>query len=119
MVMPLFIPEGHIDKALNRALLAYHQHSDALVNRKQGASGVAHAMKEQWKVFGLTRRVVGLIDNDKKIFIIPYLAEFTREVKRFDAAEAAHSIRQHPARPSQYLIMLDPACDTWVWQAAV
>ena len=117
---PLFLPEGHIDKALNRALIAYHREFSTLVNRKQGASGVANEMMLQWTRHGLTRRVVGMIDADKKIFNIAYLAEFkSGELRRFQFQEAAHIIFQHPTRTSQYLIMLDPACDTWVWQAAV
>lgn len=119
LVPPLFVPEGHIDKALNHTLIAYRQDFNTLVNRKQGASGVANEMKLQWEKFGVTRRVIGMVDNDKKIFNIAYLSEFSLEVKRFEAPEASHSVRQHPTRQSQFLIMLDPACDTWIWQAAV
>lgn len=117
---PLFLPEGHIDKALNRTLIAYHREFDSLVNRKQGASGVANEMKLQWNKHGLSRRVVGMVDADKRIFKIAYLAEFRNDkVRTFQFQDAAHTIFQHPIRTSQYLIMLDPACDTWVWQATV
>ncbi len=34
------------------------------------------------------------------------------------AADAPHSIRRHAERVTQHLIVLNPACDTWVWQAA-
>ena len=118
-VPPLFLPEGHIDKALTRALLGNRRNLEDLVNRKQGASGVANEMMRQWEKFGPTRRVVGIVDDDKKIFDVKYLAGFGQEIRSSRAAEASHSIRRHTDRPGQYLVMLAPACDTWVWQAAV
>jgi hypothetical protein len=118
-IPPLFLPEGHIDKAVTRALLGNRRDLEQLVNRKQGAPGVAKEMELQWKKFGPTRQVVGMVDDDKRFADVAYLAAFSRELYRSDATEAAHSIRQHPTQSSQYLIVLDPACDSWVWQAAV
>ena len=103
-IPPLFLPEGHIDKALNRTLIAYRRGFYFLVNRKQGASGVANEMRIQWDKHGLSRRVVGVVDADKHIFKIAYLAEFRNDkVRTFQFQEAAHSIFQHPNRTSQYL----------------
>jgi hypothetical protein len=116
---PLFIPEGHIDKALMRALLGYRKDFENFVSRKQGASGVATAMVSQWDSFGPKRRVVGMVDADKRFSDVRYLTEFSREIMAYHADCASYTIRQHLDRPSQYLIVLHPACDTWVWQAAV
>ncbi len=118
-IPPIFIPEGHIDKALTRTVVGLSRQVDQIVNRKQGCTGVARAMQDEWKKYGSQRRVIGMVDDDKKFADVAYLTEFSREVGNSHAAEASHSIRRHPARPTQYLIVLAPACDTWIWQAAV
>nr|GFB75293.1 hypothetical protein [Tanacetum cinerariifolium] len=79
----------------------------------------AHSYPRQWQLFGSSRSVVGIIDRDKRLGSIAYLDEFTELVGGSLASEAPHSIRSHPACPNQHLIVLNPACDTWVWQAAV
>ncbi len=115
---PLFVPECHIDTALTRALVVHRRDFDDFISHKHGASHVANEMKRQWEIFGPERSVVGIVDRDKRLEEIPYLAEFTHLVQGSLAQEAPHSIRRHPARSSQHLIVLNPACDTWVWQAA-
>ena len=115
---PLFVPECHIDTALTRALVVYRRDFDDFINHKHGASHVANEMKRQWELFGPDRPVVGIVDRDKRLEEIPYLAEFTLVVRGSLAVEAPHCVRRHRERVSQHLIVLNPACDTWVWQAA-
>lgn len=118
-VPPLFVPECHVDTALTRSLVAYRRDFDDFINHKHGAPNVAKEMQRQWQLFGTSRSVVGIIDRDKRLGSVVYLDEFTELVGGSLAPEALHSIRRHPACPSQHLIVLNPACDTWVWQAAV
>jgi len=115
---PLFIPECHVDTALTRALVVYRRDFDDFINHKHGVSKVATEMERQWKLFGAERRIVGIVDRDKRLENIAYLAEFTEVGPRDLASSTPHSIRRHPRRASQYLIVLNPACDTWIWQAA-
>ncbi|RZJ93126.1 MAG: hypothetical protein EOO60_05790 [Hymenobacter sp.] len=118
-VAPLFVPECHVDTALARSLVVYRQDFDDFINHKHGLPNVAKEMQRQWQLFGASRSVVGIVDRDKRLGDVVYLDEFTTLIGGSLAVEAPHSIRSHPARPNQYLIVLNPACDTWVWQAAV
>lgn len=117
-VPPLFVPECHVDTALTRALVVHRHDFDDFISHKHGASKVATEMERQWQLFGVGRQVVGVVDRDKRLDEIAYLAEFTELVRGSLAADAPHSIHRHPARISQHLIVLNPACDTWVWRAA-
>lgn len=117
-VPPLFIPECHVDTVLTRTLLLYRYDFDDFINHQHGVSKVANEMQRQWKLFGASRQVVGIVDRDKKLHDVAYLAEFSHEVGGSQSIEAPHSIRRHPTRPSQHLIVLNPACDTWIWRAA-
>jgi hypothetical protein len=115
---PLFVPECHIDTALTRALVVYRRDFDDFINHKHGASHVANEMERQWRLFGPERQVVGIVDRDKRLEEISYLAEFTHLAHGSLAVDAPHSIRRHRVRENHHLIVLNPACDTWVWQAA-
>lgn len=117
-IPPLFIPECHVDTVLTRTLLVYRHDFDDFINHQHGVSKVANEMQRQWKLFGASRQVVGIVDRDKKLHEVAYMAEFTQEVGGGTATDAPHSIRRHPVRPSQHLIVLNPACDAWIWQAA-
>lgn len=117
-VPPLFVPECHVDTALTRALLLYRHDFDDFINHQHGVPKVAAEMVRQWKLFGTSRQVVGIVDRDKKLANVAYLDEFDDEVGGSQAADAPHSIRRHPTRPNHALIVLNPACDTWVWQAS-
>ena len=115
---PLFIPECHVDTALTRSLVVYRCDFDDFINHKHGVSKVAAEMERQWKLVGVERRIVGIVDRDKRLENIAYLAKFTQIVGGSPDPSAPHSVRRHPHRASHYLIVLNPACDTWVWQAA-
>ncbi len=118
-VPPLFVPECHVDTVLTRTLLVYRHDFDDFINHQHGVSKVANEMERQWQLFGAERQVVGIVDRDKRLHNVAYMAEFSHEVGGSQAAGAPHSIRRHPSRPSQHLIVLNPACDAWLWQAAL
>lgn len=115
---PLFIPECHADTVLTRTLLLYRYDFDDFINHQHGVSKVANEMQRQWRMFGDSRQVVGIVDHDKKLHEVAYIAEFEERPGGYFMAGAPHSIRYHRARPSQYLIVLNLACDTWIWRAA-
>ncbi|MGI4875791.1 MAG: hypothetical protein ACRYFX_31930 [Janthinobacterium lividum] len=117
-IPPLFVPECHVDTALARALVVHRHDFDDFISHKHGVPKVATEMKRQWEMFGAGRQVVGIVDRDKRLGEVAYVAEFTELVRGSLAADAPHSIRRHPTRANQHLIVLNPACDTWVWQAA-
>ena len=115
---PLFIPECHVDTVLTRTLLLYRYDFDDFINHQHGVSKVANEMQRQWRMFGDSRHVVGIVDHDKKLHEVAYLADFEVLPQVRPVAGGPHSIRRHPARPTQHLIVLNPACDTWIWEAA-
>ena len=117
-VPPLFIPECHVDTVLTRTLLLYRHDFDDFINHQHGVSKVANEMQRQWRNHGAARQVVGIVDHDKKLHNVAYLSEFEEQPSVRPVAGAPHSIRRHPARPTQFLLVLNPACDTWVWAAA-
>ena len=75
-------------------------------------------MLQQSELNGAGRRVVGLVDRDKKFRQQPYLSTFTTIRAGGLGDSDPHCILQHPERPSHYLIVLNPACDTWLFRAA-
>lgn len=111
----LFVPECNIDTALALSLVSYRY---TFVSHRQGIGQVARVLKEQQQASLSGRRIVGLVDNDKKFEQAPALAEFTTIVCGGTEKHEPHCIRQHPQRPNQYLIVLNPACDTWLFQVA-
>ena len=112
----LFVPECNVDTALALSLVSYRY---TFVSHRQGIGQVARVLREQQHASLGGRRVVGLVDNDKKFKQAPALAEFTTIVRGGAAEDGQpHCIRQHPQRPNQYLIVLNPACDTWLFRAA-
>lgn len=118
VVPPLFIPECHVDTVLTRTLLLYRNKFDDFINHQHGVSKVANEMQRQWQMHGVTRHVVGIVDQDKKLHDVAYLADFEVLPRVRPVAGAPHSIQRHPARPTQHLIVLNPACDAWIWEAA-
>lgn len=117
-IPPLFVPECHVDTALTRSLVVYRRDFDDFISHKHGVPKVAAEMERQWKLFGSKRQVVGIVDRDKRLENVAYLADFTELIGGSLEASAPHSVRRHLTRATQYLIVLNPACDTWVWQAA-
>ena len=112
----LFVPECHVDTALTRSLL-----SDRLtfINHQHGISKVANVLRQQAES-GSVRFVVGMVDKDKKFADVQYLRPFagSRPVAARTGPDCRYCIYQHPAQPNHYLIVMEPACDTWIFEAA-
>ena len=112
----LFVPECNVDTALALSLVSYRH---TFVSHRQGIGQVARVLEAQRQASRDGRRIVGLVDDDKKFKQAPALAEFTTIVRGGTAQDGQpHCIRQHPQQPNQYLIVLNPACDTWLFRAA-
>ena len=112
----LFVPECHVDTALTRTLLADRL---TFINHQHGISQVANVLRKQAET-GRARFVVGMVDKDKKFADVQYLRPFagSRPVAARTGPDCRYCVYQHPAQPNHYLIVLEPACDTWIFEAA-
>ena len=111
----LFVPECHVDTALTQSLLSYRL---TFINHQHGIPKVARVLEDQAKANRGPRFVVGMVDKDKKFADVKYLRNFSNEVHSRSGPDCRYRIYQHPAQPSHYLIVMDPACDTWIFEAA-
>jgi len=111
----LFVPECNVDTALALSLVSYRY---TFVSHRQGIGQVARVLVEQRPAARDGRRIIGMVDNDKKFREAPELAGFTTVVRGGLESHHPHCICQHPQHPNQYLIVLNPACDTWLFRAA-
>lgn len=111
----LFVPECHVDTALTQALLSYRL---TFINHQHGIPKVGHVLQAQAESNRGPRFVVGMVDKDKKFADVKYLRQFSREVQARSGPDCRYRIYQHPQHPTHYLIVLDPACDTWIFEAA-
>ena len=112
----LFVPECHVDTALARTLLADRL---TFINHQHGISKVANVLRQQAES-GSVRFVVGMVDKDKKFADVHYLRPFAGSppVAARSGPNCRYRIHQHPAHPHHYLIVMEPACDTWIFEAA-
>lgn len=116
---PLFVPECYADTALLRTLLRENSASRAgldagFVNHQHGIGNVGNLMHAQGKS-STVRRVLGMVDLDRKFGQQPYLCEFSRVLGGSDIREAAsYAHLQHPSRPAQMLLVLNPVFETWL-----
>lgn len=112
----LFVPECHVDTALTRSLLADRL---TFINHQHGISKVANVLRQQAES-GKARFVVGMVDKDKKFADVKYLQPFASSppVAARPGPSCRYAIHRHPANPNHYLIVLEPACDTWIFEAA-
>ena len=111
---PLFVPECYVDTALMRALLFDRRE---YINHQHGIGNVGRLMKKQAETYGNARRIIGMVDRDKKFDEQPYLDAF-QPPARVRPEHATHHILTHPTHPTQRLIVLNPACDAWLFKAA-
>lgn len=111
----LFVPECHVDTALTQALLSYRL---PFINHQHGISRVARVLQQQAENGRGPRFVVGMVDKDKKFADVKYLRQFSQEVHARSGPDCRYRIYQHPAHKTHYLIVLEPACDTWIFEAA-
>jgi hypothetical protein len=98
-----------------RALL---QDRQKLITHIKGAPKVGNALHEQAERYGNSRVVVGMVDNDKHLFDIRKLQPFNREVLRCEEPGSLFVVYQHHTFSYHYLIVLEPACDGWIYGAA-
>lgn len=117
----LFVPECHADTALMITLLLENAVSKTspydFVSHGQGIGNVGRIMNDP--DLGPARRVVGMVDLDKKFNQQPHLSRFTTMLAGSMERKAySHALLQHPIQTSQFLIVLNHACDDWVWQRA-
>ena len=112
-----FVPECHVDTALAKVLLADRL---TFINHQKSISKVARVLQAQAASDRGPRFVVGMVDKDKKFDDIKYLRPFaaSRPVAARTGPDCRYCIYQHPAHPGHYLIVLEPACDTWIFEAA-
>lgn len=112
----LFVPECHVDTALTRTLLADRL---TFINHQHGISKVANVLRQQAES-GRVRFVIGMVDKDKKFADVKYLRPFadSRPVAARPGPDCRYCIYQHPAHANHYLIVMEPACDTWIFEAA-
>lgn len=111
----LFVPECHVDTALTRTLLLDRQ---KLIVHKKGAPNVGNELHAQAERFGESRLVVGLVDADKDLFSIKKLQPFTRTLEQCEEVGCRFSVYQHQTLSTQYLVVLEPACDGWIYGLA-
>ena len=111
----LFVPECHVDTALTRTLI---QDQRKLIVHKKGAPNVGNELHAQAERFGESRLVVGLVDADKDLFSITKVKPFTRLLEQCEETDCRFSIYQHRELAVQYLVVLEPACDGWIYGAA-
>lgn len=111
----LFVPECNVDTALTLSLAAFRY---TFVSHRQGIGQVARVLQAQAQACRDGRVVVGMVDRDKNFAQAPELAKFRPMARIQRGQEAAHDILQHPDVPNQYLIVLNPACDSWMFRAA-
>ena len=112
----LFVPECHVDTALTRTLLADRL---TFINHQHGISKVANVLRQQAES-GKARFVVGMVDKDKKFADVTYLRPFAGAppVAARSGPDCRYTIHQHPEHSNHYLIVMEPACDTWIFEAA-
>ena len=113
----VFVPECHVDTALAQVLLADRL---TFINHQKSISKVARVLQAQAASDRGPRFVVGMVDKDKKFDDIKDLRPFagSRPVAARTGPDCRYCIYQHPAHQGHYLIVLDPACDTWIFEAA-
>ncbi|GAB2694139.1 hypothetical protein GCM10011495_20820 [Hymenobacter frigidus] len=112
----LFVPECHVDTALTRSLLADRL---TFINHQHGISKVANVLRQQAES-GKARFVVGMVDKDKKFADVKYLRPFagSSPIAARPGPDCRYSIHQHPEHLTHYLIVMEPACDTWIFETA-
>ena len=111
----LFVPECHVDTALARVLLAGRL---TFIDHKHGIPNVGKALQSHADGGRGPRFVVGMVDRDKKFGDVKSLRRFTDNYQARTGPDCRYCIYQDPAQPSQYLVVLEPACDTWLFEAA-
>lgn len=112
----LFVPECHVDTALTQVLLADRL---SFINHQKSISKVARVLQAQAQASRGPRFVVGLVDKDKKFEKLHYLRQFNRPFRVRTESTGRYCIYQHSRLASHFLLVLDPACDTWIFDVAV
>lgn len=116
----LFVPECHADTALMITLLRENAISEEnpyrFVSHGQGIGNVGRVMDDP--NLGSARRVIGMVDLDVKFYQQPYLGLFTAFGGSMERKKHSYALLRHPTNPSQFLIVLNHACDAWLWQRA-
>jgi hypothetical protein len=111
----LFVPECHVDTALAQVLLADRL---TFINHQKSISKVARVLQAQAESSRGPRFVVGIVDKDKKFEDLRYLRLFNRPYRMHTGPVCRFRIYQHAELASHFLVVLDPACDTWIFDAA-
>lgn len=113
----MFVPECHVDTALSRLLLADHL---TLINHQQGITKVAKVLELQATAGRGPRFVIGVVDNDKKFASNKYLLTFNKVIadRSGPGVTCCYRIYQQAVQPMHFLIVLNPACDQWIFEAA-
>ena len=112
----MFLPECHVDTALARVLIEIRPLH--FINHKHGISQVATTLQQQAENNRGPRLVVGLVNRDKQFAQNKYLRQFATPFAGRTGPDCRYSIYRHPQISSHFLLVLDPACDTWIFEAA-
>lgn len=115
----LFVPECYADTAVTLTLLRENRASQQrllnFVNHAKGIKKVGNVMREQPTGIGNTRRVVGMVDFDADFYEHPHLKGFTRLLGGgTERKQHSHVLLQHEVYRSQFIIALNPACESWL-----
>ena len=63
--------------------------------------------------------MVGLVDKDKKSEDLHYLRQFNRLHRAHSGPSCRFCVYQHSGLASHFLVVLEPACDTWIFDVAI
>lgn len=108
--------ECHVDTTLARALV---RGNEKLVEHILGAPKVGQRLTKL-AAAGHNSWVVGLVDYDRgSIFDVPGLRAYAGQLLPGNTfADHGFQVYQHPARPTHFLVVLQPACDGWLYAQA-
>ena len=108
--------ECHVDTTLARALV---RGNEKLVEHILGAPKVGQRLTKLAEA-NTNSWVVGLVDHDRgTIFDVPGLRPYARHaLPGTTFAEHSFEIYRRPDRPTHFLVVLQPACDGWLFAQA-
>lgn len=107
--------ECHVDTALAHALVRGQRR---LVNHLKGVPNLGKYL-DKLAASQEHLLVVAVVDNDKDLFERPGIGHYQRHwLSQFSFKEHGFQVFTCAERPSHYLVVLEPACDRWLYGEA-
>ena len=107
--------ECHVDTALAHALVRGQRR---LVNHLKGVPNLGKYL-DKLAVSQEHLLVIGLVDNDPDLFERPGIKSYQRNwLPAYTFTEYGFQVFTCAERPSHYLVVLEPACDKWLYREA-